>query len=62
MLIGIEFKRAKVHIIEENRSVWYWRVAPYCVGINHERFIAILIGIVCMAGVVLLGTMSGGGQ
>lgn len=62
MLIGIEFKRTKVHIVEENRSVWYWRVAPYCRGVNHERFIAVVFAIVCMAGVLLIGSLVGGQQ
>jgi hypothetical protein len=62
MLIGIEFKRKKVYDIEENRSYWYWRVAPYCRGIDHERFVAIVFAVLCMAGVVLIGSIVGGGS
>jgi hypothetical protein len=62
MLIGIEFKRKKVHDVEENRSYWYWRIAPYCRGVNHERFIAVVFAIVCMAGVLLIGSLVGGQQ
>lgn len=48
MLIGIEFKRKKVFLTEENRSVWFWRVAPYVRDANPVRvgaFFAFTIGM-----------------
>jgi hypothetical protein len=55
MLIGIEFKRTKVHIIEEGRTVWFWRIAPYVRGVDSTKVGAAVFFVVAMSIIYLIG-------
>lgn len=57
MLIGIEFKRRKVHLEDEGRTVWFWRVAPYVVGADPIKVGAFFIFTIGMTVLVLLGSV-----
>lgn len=56
MLIGIEFKRKKIYIPEENRSVWFWRVAPYTKDVDYIKFYSVIIFTLGMLGVLYIGS------
>lgn len=56
MLIGIEFKRHKVHIEEENRTVWFWRIAPYTSNVDIVKFYGSVIFVLGMGTLVFLGS------
>jgi hypothetical protein len=52
MLIGIEFKRTKVTMPHENRTVWFWRVAPYLRDVDANRvgaFFVVLLGVLVLS-------------
>jgi hypothetical protein len=55
MLIGIEFKRKKVYDVEENRSYWYWRVAPYVRDVDSTKVGAAVFFLVAMSIIYLIG-------
>ena len=57
MLIGIEFKRRKVHLEDEDRTVWFWRVAPYVVGADPVKVGAFFFFTIGMTALVLLGSV-----
>lgn len=59
MLIGIEFKRHRVHLQEagESRSVWFWRVAPYVRGADPVKVGAFFVFTLGMTALVLLGRL-----
>lgn len=55
MLIGIEFKRKKIYLTDEDRSVWFWRIAPYVrdadpVKVGAGFFFIIAMGIIFAIG------------
>lgn len=55
MLIGIELKRKKVFLVEENRSVWFWRVAPYVRDVDSTKIGAFIFIIFAMSVIFLIG-------
>lgn len=55
MLIGIEFKRRKVHLEDEDRTVWFWRVAPYVRDADPVKVGAFFVFTLGMTALVLLG-------
>jgi hypothetical protein len=55
MLIGIEFKRRKVHLEDEGRTVWFWRVAPYVRDADPVKVGAFFVFTLGMTALVLLG-------
>ena len=55
MLIGIEFKRKKIYDVEENRSYWYWRVAPYVRDADPVKVGAFFVFTLGMSALVLIG-------
>lgn len=57
MLIGIEFKRRKVHLEDEGRTVWFWRVAPYVRDADPIKVGAFFIFTIGMTVLVLLGSV-----
>lgn len=57
MLIGIEFKRKKVFLVDENRTVWYWRVAPYIKDVDPVKIGAFFVFTLGMTVLVLLGSV-----
>lgn len=57
MLIGIEFKRRKVHLEDEGRTVWFWRVAPYVRDADPIKVGAFFIFTLGMTVLVLLGSV-----
>jgi hypothetical protein len=57
MLIGIEFKRKKVFLIDENRTVWYWRIAPYVVDADPKIVFSVFFAVLGMSLVVLIGSI-----
>ena len=57
MLIGIEFKRRKVFLVEEHRTVWYWRVAPYVVDADPKVVFSVFFAVLGMSLVVLIGSI-----
>lgn len=57
MLIGIEFKRRKVHLQDEDRTVWFWRVAPYVRDADPIKVGAFFIFTIGMTVLVLLGSV-----
>ena len=57
MLIGIEFKRQKVHLEDEDRTVWFWRVAPYVRDADPVKVGAFFVFTIGMTVLVLLGSV-----
>lgn len=57
MLIGIEFKRRKVHLEDEDRTVWFWRIAPYVRDADPIKVGAFFIFTLGMTILVLLGSV-----
>lgn len=57
MLIGIEFKRRKVHLEDEGRTVWFWRVAPYVRDADPKVVFSVFFAVLGMSLVVLIGTI-----
>lgn len=55
MLIGIEFKRKKVYLTEDNRSVWFWRVAPYVKDANPVKVGAAFFFVIAMSLIFAIG-------
>lgn len=60
MLIGIEFKRRKVFLVEEHRTVWFWRVAPYVRDADPVKVGAFFIFTLCMSAIFLIGSIVSG--
>lgn len=60
MLIGIEFKRRKVFLVEEHRTVWYWRVAPYVRDADPVKVGAFFVFTLGMGAIVLIGSVING--
>lgn len=56
MLIGIEFKRKKVFLLEENRTVWFWRIAPYTKDVDSLKLYSLLFAIAGMSIIMMIGS------
>lgn len=55
MLVGIEFKRAKVRT-EDGRDVWFWRVAPYSQGVDTTKLVGAMVFILGMGTLFLMAS------
>jgi hypothetical protein len=55
MLVGIEFKRARVRT-EEGRDVWFWRVAPYSQDVDKTKLAAFAVFVLGMSTIFMIAS------
>lgn len=55
MLIGIEFKRRKLFDEENQRDVWFWRVALHTKGCDPTKLIGGLTFFIGMTALLIIG-------
>lgn len=55
MLIGMEFKRAKVRT-EDGRDVWFWRVAPYSQDVNTTKLVGAMVFVLGMSAIFMIAS------
>lgn len=55
MRFGIEFKRKRVYDEEWGREIWFWRIAPYCTGVDPVKATGFFVFVGGMTILFLMG-------
>lgn len=55
MRFGIEMKRKRIFDAEHNAEVWFWRVAPYCHGVDPVKATGFFVFFGGLLTLILIG-------